>query len=70
MMTNWALIENNSVVNVILWDGISPFELPSGTQAVAVPAGVMVGIGYSYINGAFSAPAEPEGSSVLTPPAS
>lgn len=48
----YALIENGSVVNVVLWDGVAPFE---GSENL-VPAGDTVAIGDSYGQNGFSKP--------------
>jgi len=53
-----ALINNqNSVVNVIVWD--STCTAPNGTVAVVVEQDVAVAPGWSYANGTFTAPPEP-----------
>jgi hypothetical protein len=62
-MAVFALVENSSVINVIVWDCVTAYQPPSGTQAVAIPADETVGIGYAYSGGVFTAPAAP------TPPA-
>lgn len=53
-MMRYALIENNVVVNVILWDG-------NGTQFdwtlyVKLDDNSVVGVGYTYSDGIFSPP--------------
>lgn len=53
MMAKKAVIENNMVVNVIeVW------EPPEGM--VLVDLAPNVGIGWSYVNGEFVAPVQPE----------
>ncbi|MFL9904228.1 hypothetical protein PQR71_39925 [Paraburkholderia fungorum] len=54
---NYALVNNGTVVNVIAWDGASPYAPPSGETVVPVPGNA--GIGWSYASGMFSAPATP-----------
>jgi hypothetical protein len=56
-MTEYALITGSEVVNVILWDGETPYDTPTGTEAVMVPSGEAVQIGYTYASGTFTAPA-------------
>lgn len=57
-MGNWALVENGTVVNTIIWDGPeeSPMDFGSGVEAVEILEGTTTGIGYSYSNGEFAAP--------------
>jgi hypothetical protein len=45
------------VANVIMWDGGTEWAPPTGTEAVAVGAGIAVEIGWTFSNGTFSAPA-------------
>jgi hypothetical protein len=53
-----ALINNqNSVVNVIVWD--STCTAPSGTVAVVVEQDAAVAPGYTYANGTFTPPPAP-----------
>jgi len=49
----YAQIKDNIVINVIVWDGVSPY--PSGDL---VPVNSYCQIGYSYINGEFIPPVE------------
>lgn len=58
---NYALVNNGTVVNVVAWDGMSAYTPPSGDTAVPLTGNA--GIGWTYANGAFSAPAAP----TLTP---
>lgn len=57
MMNSYALIENGSVVNVVLWDGNSDWAPPAGLAAVEITEGTMPGPGWSYTNGTFTMPA-------------
>lgn len=57
MSKTYAVIENNTVVNVVLWDGESEWSPDNG---VAIPAADGVGIGWSYANSTFTAPDIPE----------
>ncbi|MFL9904285.1 hypothetical protein PQR71_40210 [Paraburkholderia fungorum] len=51
---NYALVNNGTVVNVIEWDGASPYMPPSGDTVVPLPGNS--GIGWTYASGTFSAP--------------
>lgn len=55
---NYAIIDSaNKVVNVMVWDGENDWQPPEGHQAVPLTEG---GIGWSYIDGQFIPPSEPE----------
>jgi len=57
MGTNvYAVVENGVVVNMVVWDGVAQWQPPEGSQAIPVPEGTFVDIGWLYSNGAFSAP--------------
>ncbi len=57
---NYALVSSSGAVeNIIVWDGVQPYEPPAGTTAVAILESQVVGIGYSYSAGVFTAPAAP-----------
>jgi hypothetical protein len=51
----YAVITGGTVANIIEWDGVSPYSPPSGSTVVAAPD--TAGLGWSYANGTFSAPA-------------
>lgn len=53
----YAIIENNEVTNVTLWDGVSEWSPPEGSIAVACPD--EVGPGWTYEDGTFVAPPLP-----------
>jgi hypothetical protein len=55
----YAIIRDGAVVNIALWDGITPWSPGAGLLVVLAPAGV--DIGWLY-DGQFSPPppAEPE----------
>jgi len=59
-MIDYALVNNtnNTVENVIHWDGTTPWEAPAGHTVVNIQ-GQGVGIGYTYVNGTFTAPPAP-----------
>ena len=50
-MKTYAHIIDGKVVNVSLWDGVTPW-IPSEDIA-EIPEGVIAGIGWDYINGEF-----------------
>jgi hypothetical protein len=52
----YAVVQNGVVVNTALWDGVSEWTLPTGTQAVAIPSGTVTGIDATYSGGVFGAP--------------
>jgi len=54
----YAIVENDEVINVTLWDGTTEWSPPEGTIAVACPD--EVGPGWTYENGTFVAPPVPE----------
>lgn len=55
-MKAYAIIENQSVVNVALWDGASSWTPGENYVVVLIPEGTNVGIGWSYIDGQFIDP--------------
>jgi hypothetical protein len=61
----YAQIENGVVVNMILWDGVSPCgNQDAFVLASTLPAGV--GIGWSDLTGSWVAPAPPPPPTVVT----
>lgn len=54
-MNTYAIVENGVVNNVVIWDGQSDWAPPAQSEAIAVPAGESVSIGWGYSNGTFSA---------------
>lgn len=66
MSDQYALVENGTVVNIILWDGIADYSPPDGQTVVQIPDGVSANIGYAYDGSAFIAPPAPP-PPVLTP---
>lgn len=60
-MDIYAVINSaNTVINVVVWDGLPPWAPPQNCIAVVIPKGSSAGIGWSYIDGEFIAPPEPE----------
>ncbi|OQD19987.1 hypothetical protein UE98_22335 [Burkholderia cenocepacia] len=56
-MSNYAVVQDDVVVNVVVWDGDeTAWRPPEGCQAVEVPDGIDVSIGYGYADGNFLAP--------------
>lgn len=54
-LTNYAIIENGIVTNIVIWDGGSEWTPPTDAIAVPIPPSAFVSIGYAYSEGAFSA---------------
>lgn len=60
-MKNYAIIDStNTVINVVVWDGKPPWAPPQDCIAVEIPEGSSAGIGWTYANGEFIAPPQPE----------
>lgn len=58
-MKNYAVLNNNSeVTNIIVAGSLDIAESATSSYCVLIPLGTFVDIGYSYADGAFSAPAE------------
>lgn len=62
MSTSYAVIENGVVVNTIVYDGEAELDIFDNQQLVHIDdkEAVSPGIGWSYSNGEFTAPPEPE----------
>ncbi|WP_407059285.1 hypothetical protein ACKZDW_02580 (plasmid) [Ralstonia syzygii subsp. celebesensis] len=54
--SNYAIVVNKVVTNVIVWDGLEEYAVQTGATLVAVPAATIVDIGYSYDGTKFSPP--------------
>ena len=69
----WINTETNLVENIIYYDGVTPIQLPENIILIECPTEVVVGTwsslspGWSYINGQFVEPPEPEGLKANTP---
>jgi len=48
------------VVNCSVWDGVTEYDPGEGVTMVQVSEGVVAGPGWSYVDGEFVAPPEPE----------
>lgn len=55
-MNSYAIIKNNIVINVALWDGQADVNFGDDVTAVPIDDTIVVGIGYTYTDGVFSAP--------------
>lgn len=56
---NYAIIQNGTVINTIEWDGVSPWQPPTGTTVVPIQKGTYVGIGSAYDGATFGPPTQP-----------
>ena len=56
MSKTYALVQANTVVNVIVWDGETEWTPPDGTEAIHAPEGAA--IGWTYNGTAFERPLE------------
>lgn len=59
MSMRYAVIENDFVINIIIWDGETEFAVSDNQQLVNI-SDVYAGIGWSYSDGVFTAPPPPE----------
>jgi hypothetical protein len=58
-MKKYAVLDNNSkVVNIIVASSLEVAESVTSSYCALVPIGSFVDMGYSYADGAFSAPEE------------
>jgi len=57
--SSYAVVVDGQVVNVVLWDGVTAWQ-PAAGEAVVIPDESGVSIGWSYEDGEFVAPPEPE----------
>ena len=60
-MSTYLVIKDNTVINAVVWDGVSDWAAPEGTTVELAPSGV--GIGWTRVAGNWVAPEPP------TPPA-
>lgn len=56
-MNKYAVVKNGTVINIIVWDGITEWA-PEDGKAIQVSENI--GIGWSYAKGEFTAPPAPE----------
>ena len=57
MSNIYAVVTNGVVTNIVQWNGESDWAPPEGSDAVPVPLGTFVDIGYTWDGTKFSAPA-------------
>ncbi|PXV60873.1 hypothetical protein SAMN04487785_11333 [Dyella jiangningensis] len=55
-METYAIVESGVVVNTVLWDGGNEWSPPSGSEAILLPDGSPVGVGYTYNGTQFTPP--------------
>jgi hypothetical protein len=49
MVSNWAMIQNNLVENIVVWDGDeNTWQPPEGYLMEPIPEGMNVGIGWGW----------------------
>ncbi len=61
MNASYAVIENEMVVNVIVWDGEAEFTVPDNLQLINISdISEQPGVGWAYSDGVFTAPLPPE----------
>jgi hypothetical protein len=56
----WFVLNGDTVVNHIVWDGSSGWSPPEGHTLVAEEEGSEVNVGWRLVNGEWIAPPEPE----------
>ena len=56
-MNTYLILKDNTVINTVLWDGVSDWTPPEGTTVELAPAGV--GIGWTRVDGEWVAPEPP-----------
>lgn len=54
---NYLLVKNDVAINVVVWDGVSPYDSPPDCTLVEQPAGVA--IGWRLVDGTWQRPAPP-----------
>jgi len=57
-MSRYAMMNGDTVENVALWDGVTPWE--PGCEIVELPEGLPVGPGYTRVGGEWIAPPQPD----------
>jgi hypothetical protein len=50
-LKNYAHIVDGKVVNVSVWDGVTPYE--PAEELVEIPDGITAGIDWDYVDGEF-----------------
>lgn len=54
----WLLIRDNRVVNVVVWDGETPWDAPADCELLEAPDGV--GVGFTWDGTVWVAPVYPD----------
>ncbi|NOV25880.1 hypothetical protein E5S69_20465 [Cupriavidus necator] len=54
----YAVVEQGTVTNVVVWDGVSEWNAPSGATVVPVEDGASVSIGYFFDGTSYREPRE------------
>lgn len=52
----YALVSDGRVMDIALWDGVTPWSPPEDLAAIAIPDGVRVCPGWSFVDGEFISP--------------
>ncbi len=55
-MQSYAVVKNDVVANVVLWDGKTEWAAPADSTLVALSQSDVVGVGYTYDGKIFAAP--------------
>ena len=58
-MSNYAIVENGTVVNIVIWDGETDWTPDGGHTAIEINEKDVVAIGYTVANDEFVAPVQP-----------
>ena len=56
MATQYAVVENDEVTNVINWDGEEPYTPAEGQELLELTGEVFAGIGWTRVDGVWTAP--------------
>ena len=53
----WLLVRDDRVVNVVVWDGVEPWDRPGDVEVLEAPDGV--GVGFTWDGITWNAPPPP-----------
>lgn len=56
MATQYAVVENDEVINVINWDGEEPYIPEADQELIELTGEVFAGIGWTRVDGVWAAP--------------